>query len=288
MGVELATSVEEFLAVTEGYRARQPLRTNVIASVATSVVTGARRYDSYRWWVVRGDGDEVIGIAMRTSPHPMVVAPMPAWAARLLGRSVAEHDDDLGGVLGEDEVVSALLDGYRASGSVGSQRSPREVRRELLYELAELSAPSAEGTGQMAQFTDLDTLSQWYEDFAVEAGMLQLSREVVRAHVRESIESGRFHCWTVDGAPVSFAGHAPLVDAASVLVGRVGPVYTPPEHRRHGYASAVTAVVSEVLTGRGARVILTTDAANPTSNKIYQTIGYRLVGETRLLEFDSP
>ena len=55
---------------------------------------------------------------------------------------------------------------------------------------------------------------------------------------------------------------------------RVGPVYTPPEHRRRGYAGAVTAAVSQVMLDRGrAFVCLYTDAANPTSNHVYESIG---------------
>jgi predicted GNAT family acetyltransferase len=60
-------------------------------------------------------------------------------------------------------------------------------------------------------------------------------------------------------------------------VARIGPVYTPPEHRRRGYAGAAVAQVSQLLRDAGARVCLYTDQANPTSNGIYQAIGYRPV-----------
>jgi predicted GNAT family acetyltransferase len=60
----------------------------------------------------------------------------------------------------------------------------------------------------------------------------------------------------------------------------VGPVYTPPEARRHGYASALVAHVSQDLLDGGRRfVFLYTDLANPTSNHIYQEIGYRPVAD---------
>ena len=64
------------------------------------------------------------------------------------------------------------------------------------------------------------------------------------------------------------------------------PVYTPPEHRGTGYGSAVTAAVSQHALDAGARdVILFTDLANPTSNSIYQKIGYRPVYDSTELEF---
>ena len=60
-------------------------------------------------------------------------------------------------------------------------------------------------------------------------------------------------------------------------VARIGPVYTPPEQRRKGYAGAAVAQVSQLFLDAGARVCLYTDQANPTSNGIYQAIGYRPV-----------
>ena len=67
---------------------------------------------------------------------------------------------------------------------------------------------------------------------------------------------------------------------------RVAPVYTPPEHRANGYGSAVTAAVSQHVMNAGATsVVLFTDLANPTSNSIYQKIGYRPVYDSTELEF---
>ena len=59
---------------------------------------------------------------------------------------------------------------------------------------------------------------------------------------------------------------------------RIGPVYTPPEQRGHGYASACTATLSQMMLDSGYRYcFLFTDLSNPTSNSIYQKIGYRPV-----------
>lgn len=66
------------------------------------------------------------------------------------------------------------------------------------------------------------------------------------------------------------------VTAPANGVARVGPVYTPPAHRRRGHGSAVTAAATAAAISEGAEdVVLYTDLANPTSNAIYQAIGYR-------------
>ena len=72
-------------------------------------------------------------------------------------------------------------------------------------------------------------------------------------------------------------------------IGRLGPVYTPPEHRGHGYAAAVTAAATQAVLDAGGRgVMLFTDRANPTSRGVYARLGYREVGGVVEWEFDGP
>ncbi|MGF7236729.1 MAG: GNAT family N-acetyltransferase [Frankia sp.] len=67
---------------------------------------------------------------------------------------------------------------------------------------------------------------------------------------------------------------------------RLAPVYTPPAHRRQGYAAAVTAAVSQAALDAGAREVLPfTDLANPTSNGVYRRLGYERAGDRVELSF---
>lgn len=79
----------------------------------------------------------------------------------------------------------------------------------------------------------------------------------------DSTTSG-IYVWE-DGEPVSLIGYTgPTPNGI-----RIGPVYTPPEHRRRGYASAGVAEVSQIMLDSGRRYcFLFTDLANPTSNHI--------------------
>jgi len=81
------------------------------------------------------------------------------------------------------------------------------------------------------------------------------------------------------------AGHAPIVKVPGGSIARIGPVYTPPERRRHGYAGALTAELSKHLLNKGAKVMLFTDAKNPTSNSVYQKIGYRKIRDNMRISF---
>jgi len=286
MNVQLVESVEEFITTTAEFRATDPLRTNVIGSVALSVAEGDRSYDDYRWWIVRDDDGDVAGVAIRTAPFNMNVAPMPIEAARALGQALGRFDDALPGVAGSKDVVDALLKGYVESQSPGSTRVAAERRRDLLYELEDLVTPDVEGWGRPARDDEVAQLARMMSEFVREVELTPMTDAEARDVTTRQIRRLSLYCWEVDGAIVAIAAHAPVVTTGSIVIGRVGPVYTPAHYRRRGFASAVTAHVTRHLIERGARVMLFTDAANPTSNGIYQAIGYRLVDELVEMRFE--
>ena len=95
---------------------------------------------------------------------------------------------------------------------------------------------------------------------------------------------GGIAVWEVDGEPVSCAGFGSETPNGV----RIGPVYTPPERRRRGYGSALTAhLTQQLLDGGRTFCFLYTDLANPTSNGIYRAVGYELVCESADLVFDA-
>ena len=74
---------------------------------------------------------------------------------------------------------------------------------------------------------------------------------------------------------------------ASGGVTRISGVWTPPELRGRGYATAVVAARSTARQDAGEACMLFTDLANPTSNAIYQAIGYRRVGDNVNIAFSA-
>ena len=119
--------------------------------------------------------------------------------------------------------------------------------------------------------------------FQVEVGMPAADAE---ASARERLADDRLWLWEDPaGTPVALAARTLTIGG----VARIGPVYTPPEHRRRGYGAAVTAACTADGLARGAeRMVLFTDLANPTSNSIYQRIGYRPVSDRRTIHFKPP
>ncbi len=125
---------------------------------------------------------------------------------------------------------------------------------------------------------DLDLVLRWYLAFDVDAaeqagrdGEHQMLEPPEEATLLPRIEQGRVWLWEDEhGEPV----HLTAVNPPAYGVARIGPVYTPRERRGHGYASAAVAEVSQLLLDQGLRVCLFTDQANPTSNRVYEAIGY--------------
>ena len=142
------------------------------------------------------------------------------------------------------------------------------------------------GAMRRATPADRELLVAWYQDFFVDAHGRERPRDQDEREIdaRLATPSSGLYLW-IDTEPVSLAGYSGPTSNGI----RVGPVYTPQEHRRRGYASALTAALSQLLLDGGRRYcFLFTDLANLTSNHIYQAIGYRPVCEVDDLRFLPP
>ncbi|MHB1087619.1 MAG: GNAT family N-acetyltransferase [Acidimicrobiales bacterium] len=285
MEVVRCASPTEFLDTTASYRERDPIRTNVLGSVAISISQGAHHYDECIWWVVR-DGAEVVGAALRTAPYGLQIGPMSGDAAAALAFAVALHDDGFPWVFASDASIVSFMEAYRSTGSPGSTRQSVWGRRDVVYEAGAIALPIVAGTYRVATLADLDLAFRWSVDFqAFVDGAAPRADKRDRDSLRSRITGGGLWFWCVDDAPVAMAGYASPVKVPSGTVTRIGPVYTPEEHRGHGYAAAITSVLTATLVRRGSRVMLFADAANPTSNGVYQRIGFHPIDEVVRVDF---
>jgi predicted GNAT family acetyltransferase len=136
-----------------------------------------------------------------------------------------------------------------------------------------------------ARAGDRELLLEWYRAFGVEALHEDEPDENRIATIVDRRLRGvgpRIVLWD-DGGPVSLAG----VGGDTPNGTRIGPVYTPPELRGRGYASALVAAVSAEELAAGRRFcFLYTDLANPTSNRIYAAIGFEPACDSRQLAFE--
>ena len=124
---------------------------------------------------------------------------------------------------------------------------------------------------------------RWWREFFAEAAPLE--PDDAEQAVAARCEDGSMHVWEDGGVPVSLICARPTGNG----YGWIGPVYTPPELRRRGYAGAGVAAASRRLLAAGASpCMLFTDLDNPTSNKIYHQVGYRRFAEWEQHRFTPP
>lgn len=233
--------------------------------------------------VFEEDGD-VAACALRTpgAPNQLLLSNVGhPDAVDAIARDHHQFCSDLRAVLAEPEASHAFVDRWRElTGRSGSLRT-----RQGIHECSNVKQPDGvSGRMRAARGDDLDLLAEWWAAFVADVG----EEPVDIAEAREWIESrlssdtAGFVVWE-DGGPVSLAGYSgPTPNGI-----RVAPVYTPPELRGRGYASACVAGLTQRLLDEGRRfVFLYTDLANPTSNKIYRTVGYELVREVEQHRFD--
>jgi uncharacterized protein len=162
----------------------------------------------------------------------------------------------------------------------------RLVVAERIYRLERVISPvDVSGSARVATEGDRDLLVAWVDAFIGEA-LERRGPDEASVLVDRAFRTGSrtWYLWE-DGEPVSMAAAGgPTPNGI-----RIGPVYTPPELRGRGYASAVTAYASQTELDKGRRFIfLFTNLANLTANRIYQQIGYEPVIDVDQIAFEPP
>ncbi len=273
----------EFLALAADRLAAEPAVSMVVSRVTTRARDDAAAGVAPdagvpRWWAVLLDGGHVVGLAMRTapfSPFPLYVLPMGDADAVTLARALHERGEPVTAANGALPAVRVLTEETaRLTGGTAEV-----VLHMRLFELGDLVEPEGvPGELRPVGPDEVDLAHSWLERFMEDADEQAGRPPGVSPHEAPSREElarrvarGGYWFWVDGGRPVHLtAGSAPAFGVSGI-----GPVFTPREARGRGYASAAVGAVSRLLRDQGARVCLFTDQANPTSNRIYERLGYR-------------
>ncbi|CAM4208144.1 GNAT family N-acetyltransferase [Kibdelosporangium persicum] len=247
--------------------AADPIRNTVLLTATAKPLTGALLLTLH-------DNGKVVGAVIRTDPYPLLVSAMPVDAAEFTAEAVHDLVPDLPGASGSLKQVEAFVAAWTA---ITGKQATRTLAHRL-FRLDHLQPPQTAGSPREATEADLPLLVDWKTRFLREALPPTVKRASPEEIAKEKLGPDAVTIlWEVDGTPVSLAAaRGPFEGMA-----RIAPVYTPPEHRGHGYASAATAAASQWALDRGATdVLLFANLANPTTNRIYPAIGYRPVEDT--------
>jgi len=210
----------------------------------------------------------IVGCAFRTPPYKLGVTRLPPGAERTLMADVAEVYETLPAILGREEDATRCADAWcRLRG--GRWLLGMRQRIHCLERLVEPRRVPP-GAFRVAREGERDLVMRWLDAFARET-TIGGSASGVLADVL--LVAGDVFIWDAagPGAMVAVPGYTPHG-------ARVGFVYTPPERRGRGYATAAVAALSRRLLASGRRFcMLYTDLANPVSNGIYARLGYQPV-----------
>ncbi len=260
-------NVANFWQAAQEYLLQQEAEHNLLLGVTHTLLHYPDRYpDPPYLAIATSSSDEILAVALQTPPYKLLLSKAADLdAIALIAQDWQQIPEPLPGVGGLVEEVETFVKTWQSLTGCAAQRAI-EMRIHRLTQVEPVA--TANGHLRVATDCDLNLLIQWVTDFNAEIG------DVVKQDPQKAVDVGlkrqSMHIWE-DGVPVSWASGSQSPPG----IGRIGPVYTPLEFRRKGYATACVAALSQELLDQGCqRCYLFTDLANPTSNHIYKEIGY--------------
>jgi uncharacterized protein len=272
--LERHRDASSFLERAQSFLLAREAQHNLILGLSSRLRTEPRLYGEDPYFASVLDNDHVVGVAMRTPPHNLILSEIDDGAAlEPIAQDAQAVFGSLPGVVGPKDPVEKFA-------RIWEERTGTTAEigiRQRVYRASHVITPKdVSGSMRAYEDGDRDLVLAWMQAFVDEALPQAPPEDAVHWLERSlATEGGGIVVW-IDGDPVSFAGYGGLTPNGI----RIGPVYTPAELRRRGYASALTAELTRMLLDGGRKFcFLFTDLSNPTSNSIYQRIGYEPVSD---------
>ena len=273
--VEHPASIPDFYTEARDYLLEHEAEHGLMLSVAfATLIAPAESY----WSVVRARDGRVVAAALRTMPKMMLSREEGRAPGAMAALAEDARQANFDSIIGPRPSLDTFAAAYGGTW--------RPTQRHVLYECRAVhQVPIPRGERCVVVPADRSRVADWIQAFSAEAIGDGATRDAAKALTDRHLRDGSMWLWRVDGEPVACAAAVGRTPHGI----RVNAVYTPPEHRRRGYASALVASLTrELLEGGRSFVFLYADARNPTANAIYQRIGYRQIAEAGELWFDRP
>ncbi len=233
-----------------------------------TILYSPHRFKSQPYVAMVEQNDTVLAVALQTPPRKLLLSRVEdVQAIAIIAQDLYSMQAQLPGVMATASAAKAFAQHWQEL----TGQPYHEGTRERFYQLETVQPiPVVSGQLRQATFGDRELLIDWCHAF-----MEEVSEEIVDWEAEEVVErylaEGSLHFWQ-DNIPLSLANFYSSTPNGV----RINLVYTPPEHRRKGYATACVAALSQALLDRGYKYcFLSTDLANPAPNHLYQAIGYQ-------------
>ena len=251
-----------FYNPTRGFLLAHEAEHNLILGICERLVANTAHYGSAPSLAAVHAEGAVVAVAVMTPPWNLVLSLSPPQALPLIAADLHTQHPTLPGVIGMGAVGRAFAEDWRR---ISGQVSRLRMATRIYQLMAVRPVSGVPGVFRRATVAERDLLVTWIWGVNAET---PAAREI-DDRLRDADRA--LYVWEVDGHPVSMAGQ----EGPTPHGIRINSVCTPLEYRRRGYASACVAALSQHLLDSGYRFcFLSTDLSNPTSNRIYQAIGY--------------
>ncbi|WP_157743191.1 GNAT family N-acetyltransferase [Micromonospora coriariae] len=278
----LTEDLATFAAEADAWLRREPVLHNVLLTLVADRLSGDLPLSGGERFVRVVDGGATVGASVHTPPRgPLLgaVSPAVAWA---LAEHFARAVPPLVEVHGPVPAVAEFAERYAER--AGRVAVPGTAQR--IFRLDAVRPPvGVAGRARPATGADRDLLIAWAAAYAAETMPDGPSVDAAGQIDARLPHGGLLWLWERAGTPVSTAWLSRPV--AGVV--RISGVYTPPAWRGRGYASGCVAHATRHALNTGAAACtLYTDLTNPTSNRIYQSLGYRPLSDAAQWRFAVP
>jgi uncharacterized protein len=283
MEIQYYPNAVEFLSNVGIFLARDEARYGLISGLSTVLEKNPHSYGQEDpWFCSIGAETGLCAVAMRTPPHKAILAYFSGdkqIITKKLVTAVAKSSKAVPGVLGDKE----LTDIFASLWCKKYKTKIIHTQAQRIYRLDKVNdVPLAPGKFRQATITDKELVVKWMRAFSIETG--GRTRNTPEKDITPVLEHGWVFFWE-DEKPVSMAIKVRPTEKGMTVSG----VYTPPEMRYKGYATSCVAELSRNILQSGKEFCtLYTDLANPTSNSIYNKIGYKPVCDSVEYTFDDP
>ena len=223
------------------------------------------------------DGKRLVGcLALCWNGYVLIQAEQAI--ADLLQAAIGASGRSVGGVLGPLGQVESCLAALRPHAGLPQSAAQQSL---MALKVDEMSIPEPLTQGSIscrrAVASDLELVTQWRADHLREsrAGALPMLQAMAEEEMAQRIDSGALWLAVSGNKPVAMAGLLALAAGR----GLIGGVWTPPEHRGHGFARSVVAGMLLALRWQGvARAVLFTGKANAPAISAYRSLGFEKIG----------
>jgi predicted GNAT family acetyltransferase len=280
MKIQSYQNAHDFLNTTEEHLLRDEIQFNLMHGIASQLKKNLFEYGKERpWFITVTHNNNLCAAALRTPPYNLILAYFNGNIpdiVQILSTTLDNEYSTVPGLIGTKTLVQHFADHLCAKNGNATQN----VMDQLIYKLDKVQDFKIPPGGfRIAQQSDASIILAWSEPFHTAVHGKDSSTPLFR--FERKIESGSIYLWDNDG-PVSLACKASSGNDSV----RIGPVYTPPECRCNGYASACVGSLCSMLLEQGTKYCtLFTDSSNPTSNTIYKRLGFNIVCTSMQLEF---